>query len=403
MCCADYSKARLREYLRITGELLKRNWQWLVLLLGFFFFVIDFKALTAPLAAVVLKAQSLDGLLLLWVLHALALLSVAMQKHAVLGGDFRFYVGTLPVSRHREWRITLAVLVLSNHLFWVYLPLSFLHLNGAGELLALLLLAFFIISAGLLILLIQKAYIDKDVKSILLIFVFDAALCLFPKMLGGEILLAVYVLTAVVALFYLFCFPVRIHGDPVSWAWEKHFPTSGHHAYAISRYMPVALLIPQQILLQKYPAKLFRALILSLLVCGFFSATLIWGDNPSLADGFLKICGVFVVFFYSGLFKSLDVEHAQMRAYLRTLPIGRFTVALRDWLYLALLSLLTLMPPLLLWWQQGHLSIAALLPSLSIWLLLLALLQIAQVLGGRHSVLFVSSLTVATAALAVQI
>jgi len=373
---------------------MRRHWQWIVLLVGFFFLVIDFEALASPFPSLVWTfGFSTRGLLTLMAIHLAGIVWVLVQKNAIDGGSTAIYTRTLPIPDALEWRTVLSILLLSDSLFWAYLalPLVF-HLQQSDSLVAAAALIGLLANVAMLLLIVQLHWLQGARLALPVVLIVDYGIAEVFWRLRPGLSVAVLVVTAAL-LFAVMLRPVKSR-QPTIWPWLGGFSLRlAAWREAGGLRLPGILVVQHRILFHE---NLMQAMLRTTgagLIAVTAWAIIGFGGRIELGYDLLVITGCLSALLVSGLFRTLDEAHAQVRPYLRTLPIRPLELPTRDVLYLGLVCSWIMVPLSLIFVDRGWATGAEVGISSLAWLGLLALLQPLSTLTRHHTVVIASGAT----------
>lgn len=386
-----YLTIRVREYLREAGAAAKRYWQWIVLIVGFFFLVIDFDALAAPLATMARTgASAAQGWGTLLSLHALGGVFAALQHRAMAGGPPAGYLRTLPIPAGLQWLATLGVLLLANSLFWLYLALPIvLHVPGNADVAEAAAIVLLVINAALLLLLLQAYWLHGRIWIVPVVILLDFTISAALAGREADAALGFQGLLALVLLAWL-VYPVERLGQP-AWRLPRVEWRVGAATGPLSP--PRAVVVQHRLLIDTRPVQTASRAVAGGLVALTAWAIVALGDNRDLGPSLLVISGCFVALAQSGSLRVLDQAHRAAQPFLGTLPLAPMTLPLRDLLYVALLCAAVMLPLSAVFLWHGYARAGQVAVAWTAWIGLLALLQPVSTRAGRHSVTLTTVIT----------
>lgn len=392
-----YVKARVKWYFVAAGEGIRRHWQWVVLIVGFFFMVIDFKALASPIGSLGnARDFSTGGLYALWVFHCLGVVWIMMQRHAATGGIMAEYARTLPVPMRLDWQALLINLVIANTFFWIYLLLVVSLGAGQGGSLQT---AVITLNAALLLLLTQAYWLAGKFWIVPLTMVFDYLLVTVSSALANTAAQQVHFLLAV-ALLVMMAFPVRLKGLSETVPFAKRITGLASQGMA---FVPLFILVQHYALLKINFIQTGIRWSISAGMVTFTWAVVEIGENHHLTESLLLITGSLVALVNSGLFRILFNTHNPYQEYFRTLPVSSGYFALRDYCYISLLIGSVMLPIAIKFTTAGYIDIAQFLLVGGNWLGLTVLLLWANKISPQHGVALSSLITLIWSALAMSL
>ncbi|ESQ16062.1 MAG TPA: hypothetical protein DDY14_16530 [Chromatiaceae bacterium] len=386
-----------------------------MLILGFFFAVIDFEDLAKPLSSVGQPDTSTtDSWIALSLVHLLGLFYVSLQRRAIEGGKPAAYLRTLPIIPKMGWRATLRVLLIANGLFWLYLALPVIFSaqgTRADASASVALVGLIVIDTALLLLLAQAYWLSGRRWVLPAVVSIDFA---FSYLLGRLDLAPSLCVAAGFGLLLgiaLTCPVSQVRPTMLpNWLVRYAPPLLGMAQKNLARNNSSRVLppVPRQLLVQQ--RLLIRSQALQTGLRGLFGglvALTAWtiitfGRNYELAPSLLVIVGCLVVLLQTGSFRALDSSHRLVLPYLRTLPMAPMTLPIRDLTWVALICIIIMMPLSVAWLWQGHTTVGNTGFAWGTWLTLLVLLYPVSTKMSRDSVTLTTVLTLGwiTAALA---
>lgn len=386
-----YITARFREYLLQTGEAILHYWQWLVMVGGIFFLVIDFEWIGSSIASIVMQEGfSNAGLIALLGCHITALSLVIIQKRSIQGGRLYVYLKTLPVIERTDWLANILILLAANSLFWLYLalPLIFFLPETVSYWHSVLLVL--IILNAVLILLVSQLYWLRGRKFVALMLIgMDGFIVLINS--SNAILTANICLFLLIGLLLiLLSIPVTRKESCFRWKWRLYSCQFLREA----AYVPQVVLVQHRCLLEKNLFTTSLRLIFSILINVFIWSIIVYGGQVQLTLNFLAVAGGGCALVMSGLFKILNQSHEQAKYYLCTQPTHNWLMPLRDFYYVGFWLSLVYIPLIVLPFMRDYIGLFDVMGSLLSSLLLLAVLQRASNAFSKHSVVIAVTVTI---------
>ncbi|MBN6740956.1 hypothetical protein JKG47_10505 [Acidithiobacillus sp. MC6.1] len=381
---------RLRWYALATGRVLVRHWQGFVLagalvpggmpvgklLMG----------LGYPLLAVLQVGH--DVLWHWWRLVAIqgfALAWVMVQRRHIDGGAFMAYARSLPLSVNQRRRADLSVLLPANSLLLV--PVVALVVVAPIGLLGATATPFLVATVCVmtgLVLLAELAALERQLAALLIFGLADA---LLSWSLSRPVDLASWLALGYALLmgaFLVLRHPLQTSLQP----WTRHRVTQsllgGRRLFS---FLPPVWRIQAQVLWVRHPGStaLRTASVLALALAADWLMQKFAFDARALPTAILGMAAIALI--ASGLYRILQSAHRPVQPYLQALPLPKRFWAMQDTAFVAAfgaLPLTVLLAPIFIYL---HAPVDTTLALVLAYFVLLALLRLPLVHGGRQAVL----------------
>jgi hypothetical protein len=383
-----FTGLRLRWYIRASGDLLARHWQWFLIaglivpgppVVGLFF-----------LPALVLEAVISHQHTLLWQLVGIvavqlaALLWIMPQRRLCTGGDFMRYASALPLSKSLCLGVDLTLLIVADSLAIVPTFIATAHvITAPSPDRVFRVCALWVLLGSACV--VQMGALRRRAIAFAGIALADVALgssLVLPDAVLRLPLLALALPVAIAGL--LTGRPAKRFGLMPP-AFVNIRPASSI-ARELGRFSPTFLIQCKALAARPGPA-LFRVcmpIVLALAV-GRLIATFNF-DWRSLPTVILALAAISLIL--GGVYRTLRDAHEAMRTYLAALPISPRYWPTRDTAIVLLLGIAPLC--ILLWPLVAHdLSpMFVLLALAAAYLILLASQRLPLAFGGRNAVLY---------------
>ncbi|MCF6237890.1 MAG: hypothetical protein L3J79_03605 [Candidatus Marinimicrobia bacterium] len=391
-----YLLARMNWYVFSVGEAIRRYWQWLVLLVGFFFMVIDFKALVSPFGSIARTGDfSSAGLYTLWGIHLLGIGWIMMQRQAVTGGMLSEYSRTLALAARIDWQALLLNLVIANVFFWLYLSLAVIMKSDESSSTLSVLLA---LNTGILLMLTQAYWLAGKFWILPVMLVVDYLLVVISNGFNHMVAVSTYLVCGIL-LFTVIFRPLRIKASGSASLLRLVSRLSMRDDY----FIPASLLIQHRALFKCNFIQTLTSWMISAGFGVFAWATVMIGGKTDLVTPLLVIIGGLVVLVQSGLFRILFNTHEPFQEYFRTLPVSSRYFMVRDYLYIALLVGSVIAPVSIVFIAAGYIGASQLVLITTSWLGLTALLLVTNRASSRHGVALSSLVTLLWCAMVLSV
>ncbi len=376
------TRLRLRWYIRTSGDLVLRHWQWF-LIIGMIIpnppviglFVVPASLLEAIIAG---GHSWLAQVVAVLVVQLVALLWIVPQRQLLAGGIFMTYAATLPLPKWLCLAVDLTLLAVANCV--ILIPVLF----ATGHALAMRDCAYQLCVLWTLLgstLVAQLSALKRRAIVLPLLGVADVFLGWSLASPPGALrwLLFVPTLAGAVAAPFLMD---RI--KPPSLA--PGFSQVQRISLVLSRHAP-SCLVQCKAIAAKPGLTTFRLSTTFAVALGVDRLIAIFQfDQRSLPTDILAMAIIALIL--SGLYRVLRDAHASMQGYLTALPSPQHYWPLRDTIFVFLLGaapLCILLTPLLL---HGLASVFVVFALMVAYQALLALLRLPLVFGGRRAVLY---------------
>ncbi len=380
------TRLRLRWYIRASGDVLLRHWQWFLIaglavpgapIVALFY-------LPALLLEVIVSRghEPLGQLACMLAVQLIALIWIMPQRRLLAGGSFMRYASTLPLSKGVRFGVDLTLLIVANSLMLVPAFIATAHtltLPGSDRAYQICALWVLLVTA----LVMQIAALER--RAIIFVGVGLADILLGSSLISPSGGLRWFLLTSALAgtiAALLTKAPAkRSRGmsapalrpmSPVLSLLSRHAPSLLVQCKAVAAHPGMTAL------------RLSMAVVLALAVDRLIA--IFRYDTRSLPTAILAMAAISLIL--SGVYRTLRDAHASMRAYLAALPITPRHWPVRDTFFVMLLGFAPLC--ILLWALVVHrLSSLFVLFALALaYHALLALLRLPLVFGGRRAVLY---------------
>ncbi len=380
-----FTALRLRWYMKASGRLLQRHWQWFVIagLAVPGIPIIAILGLPARvLTAIVLPEHGLFWhLACLSALQLIAILGILPQRDNIVGGGFARYAATLPMSPLTRRSVDVTVLAVADGFMLIFVAVAIASRlavpKAAGFYQAFALLV--LMSATLAV---QLAALERH--ALMALGAGIATICLgsaltFPAFAWVLLFLACVTIAATLTA------PDSVRPSRGKRTGAANVPSparSLRHSQWLFMWLRVQCKV-----LGAHPGLTAMRLATALgLAAGTARLIMIFDlDDRSVPTTILAMAVIALVL--SGIYRTLRDAHAPMQNYLAALPVTSRYWPIRDTVFVILLGLTPLwflMPPLV---AHGLLPFYALTGLASAYLALLAMLRLPLVMGGRLSVI----------------
>lgn len=375
--------------------MLRRRWQWIILIVGFFYQVIDYRLLAKPITNIAIDSPS--DILSLACLLMVAIVLVHLQKRMIEGGSFNHYLSSLPVPTRIRWRGDLVILLVANNVLWIPFAIAVVILSPAGvlELSSALRFANVLLAAcGLLLIQIYWLHGQRLLSILFAAMQLAAAYC--DRLVGNNtlILLTGVFLIATVSAILFPVFPVRAH--TTTWLpLQRGTGCVDHRPLRINLLRQLsAPLVVQWSILKNQGFSTLLSLFLAICVTAFTMAAIFLGQNLDIAPVFSILTASFVALVLSALFHTLQAAHRESELFQSTLPIAAGFWLVRDSLFVGVLFLFILAPSWVSFYASDFLDAGDILLSAVGGCTLILVLRMIVGTAQRHSVLLSSVATV---------
>jgi hypothetical protein len=383
-----FTGLRLRWYIRASGDLLARHWQWFLIaglivpgpqIVGLFFFP------ALVLEAVISQEPDLRWQLVgIIAIQLTALLWIIPQRRLYTGGGFMRYASALPLSKSLCLGVDLTLLIVANSLVIVPAFIATAHVLAAQSPDRVFrVCALWVLLGSACV--VQMAALERRAIAFLGIALADIAL-------GSSLLSPVAVMRLPLLALALACTIAGLLINPsakrfglMSLAFTNFRQTSSI-ARVLGQVSPPFLI--QCKALTAHPGKavlrLSMAIVLALAVDRLIA--MFKFDSRSLPTAILALAAISLIL--SGVYRTLHDAHAAMQAYLAALPVSPRYWLTRDTAFVLLLGVAPLC--ILLWPLVTHdLSPLFVLLALAVaFQVLLASQRLPLAFGGRNAVLY---------------
>ena len=382
---------RLRWYASATGRVLVRHWQVFVLagalvpggmpvgklLMG----------LGYPLLAVLHVGH--DVLWHWWRLVAiqgLALAWVMVQRRHIDGGAFMAYARSLPLSVNQRRRVDLSVLLPANSLLLV--PVVALLVVAPTGLLGATATPFLVATVCVvtgLVLLAELAELERQLAALLTFGLADALLSWsLSRPVDPASWLALSGALLIGASFLVLRHPLQ--ASLQTWV-RRRVTQSLPGGRRLFSFLPPAWRIQAQVLWVRHPGgtALRTASVFALALAADWLMQKFAFDARALPTAILGMAAIALI--ASGLYRILQSAHRPVQPYLHALPLPKRFWALQDTAFVAAfgaLPLAILLAPIFI---SLNASVDTTLALVLAYFVLLALLRLPLVHGGRQAVL----------------
>ena len=385
----NLTRLRLHWYTITTARLLMRHWQAVVVTVLLLPSSVPLPVLLRG-AALPLTALFAAGHGLLWHLAYLAQLQTVtlgwamLQRGPIGGNDFRCYTAALPISTTvRRWA-DLSILLLANSVLLLPMAIAMAlllvstgHSQPIFQIICLLILL-------ILVLVTQLAALEKNTAAlpgILLAVLLLGISLTFPDSSLAWLLLPLVPFSAMAFLMPRRTGKIR----RISMPFTAMAQLDRRHRQRLG--IPPSLHIQLKTLFIDSPSSTILrislafgvALIVNLLIRIFEF------DYRSLPAAIIAMAIIAMII--SGIYRTLHAAHTPMQSYLAALPLGFYYWAIRDTFFVALLGTVPLAALLLPFLNHGGSSTFTIAALVVAYLLLLGLLRLPLLFGGRQAVL----------------
>lgn len=382
-----FTRLRLRWYIRASGDLLARHWQW--------FLIAGLLVPNPPFVGLFyLPARGLEAVFsheprLLWqfvgilAVQLAAILWIMPQRQFYAGGGFMDYASALPLSKSLCLAVDLTLLFVANSLLIVPAFIATAHILAAqspDRLFRVCALWLLLASACI----VQMVALKRRPIALTGIALTDVALgssLVLPDVLRLPLL--TLALAGTIAGLLISRQAKRL--SPIPQAFANFRPLSSATRTA-GRYSPAFLIQCKAVAARPGLAVLRLSMPIILALAADRLIAMFIFDWRSLPVVILALAAISLLL--SGIYRTLRDAHATMRAYLASLPTSSHYWPIRDTAFVVLLGVVPLC--ILLWPLVVH--------ELSPWFVLLALataylaLLVSQrfllTFGGRNAVLY---------------
>ncbi|HEY3777399.1 MAG TPA: hypothetical protein VGL35_05030 [Rhizomicrobium sp.] len=383
-----FTGLRLRWYIRASGDLLARHWQWFLIaglivpgppIVGLFF-----------LPALVLEAVISHQPDLLWQLVGIlavqltALLWIIPQRRLYSGGGFMDYASTLPLSKSLCLGVDLTLLIVADTLAIVPAFIATAHaLATQSPDRVFRVCALWVLLGSACV--VQMVALERRAIAFLSIALADVALGSSLVLPVGGLRLPLLALALAGTIAGLLIRGPAKRFNPMSLTFMNIRRTSSI-ARVLGHYSPPFLIQCKALAARPGPAvlRLNTAIVLALAVDRLIA--IFNFDSRSLPTVILALAAISLIL--SGVYRTLRDAHAPMQAYLGALPISPRYWLTRDTAFVLLLGVAPLC--ILLWPLVAH----DLSPLFVLFVLaaafqaLLALQRLPLTFGERNAVLY---------------
>lgn len=312
--------------------------------------------------------------------QVVSVLWVLLQRNALGGGDFMNFIGSLPVPAGVRLSVNLTVLLVANSILLIaFFSAILVSLNPFGPLASFELFAVVVLFG--LILTAQLSILERPLTLMISVIIAD---CLFAVGLTQGTGLDAWLLVlcsfgiAVIGL-YLPSVPCRVTIFPKARnvtvvKWNK-----SHEGLSVIKIQLNAL------------RGSYSSVLMILSMSAFVSAGSVFVmasfnfDSRSLMAALIAMD--IVAFMLSGVYRILLMAHAEMEKYSASLPVGKYFWFLRDGVFVTLvgfLFLIIILTPVLI---NLHVSIVELVAISIAYGMLLVVLRLLLMYGGRQTTL----------------
>ncbi len=320
------------------------------------------------------------------IVQSIAIVWVLLQKNSICGGDFMKFVATLPISEMTRIGVNLTLLLIANSILLVVL-ISAVLISAAPDYSGNSNEVYAIVALLVLTLIAQLATLEKPLTILPAILFADWLLALSLTIGNGLTSWLLIVCAIAVALL-----GVRAPNLPRRIISLSKRPIGLFSKWYISGIFPPVTRIQLKALASRPGhTTLLIGSALGIAIATIFLINIFEFDNRTLPT--LALAMATIAFVLSSAYRTFFRAHAQMQCYSAALPLGRHFWAVRDTAFVIVLGILylsILFPPII---SHAHVPISKMLFLCLAYGVLLAVLRLSLLFGGRQTVLLSFALT----------
>jgi hypothetical protein len=298
-------------------------------------------AATKPFLIVVLSQGTLVVLLFwLFIIASLVIVWARAQRMAISGGAFAIYMQSLPLSENLIQKNNLYMLLIANHLLWVFISTGLFFLNQSSN--VTVLDNFRYVFLILLLICLQYVSVFKPKKFNFLIISIISVVYLLPtnNTIQWMVLITIFL---ILALFIKSFVNIK----------QLNYSTIGSSFNSQKPYEFTHNLYLQILFKSGLSSSLFRFSLIIGIMIGF---SLLANHFTSLNENDLRpyayVIEAIIAYYLSGFYVSFADERKKMQALFDSLPLKKIFWFKRDVLILILIALMLHAGYFI--WAQNH-------------------------------------------------